>query len=325
MQLATSWMSYFNGLNSNDEFDKNIFNLWDSTIINEDSTENNIIKSLTEEPDLIIMSVAPVTRAVKILHSLHNLGGIRMRSKHRIVGLDGFTTPALPVLIGTESATSTVELRVLSYNSSRAFLSVADIGNSTIPTTGTKNFIHTRFVLLPPFIANVFITDSTRDPHQLLLNAIDLIDKFDENHSTDPLFTKASDASKHIVSFLWAAAKGLITALHSSHFLRDGEDWPSNFSFFLTAKKTPLSLNLSKQSMTVQLKVNSGKGWSKTDLKDAIKQGIVTPTDIPNFSHQLKNFWGLCAFFFGPRSIISTYLSPLMAKITQLTLTFEGA
>ena len=77
--------------------------------------------------------------------------------------------------------------------------------------------------------------------------------------------------------------------------------------------------------MILQIKVNQGQGWSETDLKEALKQGIITPMDIHSFSHQLKNFWGLSTFFFGSNSMVSTLLSPPPKKISQHRLTFEGA
>ena len=83
---------------------------------------------------------------------------------------------------------------------------------------------------------------------------------------------------------------GLIAALHAGHFLRDREDSPSNFSFFLTPPKKTISSNISKPNMVLQLKAFQGKGWSETDLKDVLKQGIITPSDIHEFGHRLKNF-----------------------------------
>ena len=81
---------------------------------------------------------------------------------------------------------------------------------------------------------------------------------------------------------------GLVTALHAGHFLRDREDSPSNFSFFLTPKKQPLSSDRFKSTMILQLKATQGKGWSETDFKEALKQGIVTPSNVSSLIHQLK-------------------------------------
>lgn len=83
---------------------------------------------------------------------------------------------------------------------------------------------------------------------------------------------------------------GLVTALHEGHFLLERENSPSNFSFFLTPKRQPLSSDKFRPTMILQLKASQGKGWSETDLKDALKQGIISSTDIHSFSYQLKNF-----------------------------------
>ena len=118
---------------------------------------------------------------------------------------------------------------------------------------------------------------------------------------------------------------GLVTALYSGHFLRDREDSPSNFSFFLAPKKQPLSAGHFQPTMILHLKASQGKGWSETDMKEALKQGIVTPDCIHSFTHQLRNLWALSAFFFGPNSILSQRLTPMMSVLAKYTLTFEGA
>ena len=118
---------------------------------------------------------------------------------------------------------------------------------------------------------------------------------------------------------------GLVTALFHGHFLREREDSPGNFSFFLVPKKQPLSIGHFKTAMILQLKKVAGKGWDDMDMSSALKQGIMTPHDIPTFTHQLKNTWGLASFFFGVDNLLSKRLVPFMAKIQKHTLTFEGA
>lgn len=99
---------------------------------------------------------------------------------------------------------------------------------------------------------------------------------------------------------------GFITALYTGKFLRERSDSPSNFSFFLVPKLKPLSSGFSEKAMILQLKTSQGKGWSDNDLKEAVKQGIITPTSQDEFRHQLKNLWGTSSFFFGENSKIAT-------------------
>ena len=466
MNLATSWKNYFSSLDTNDTSNQNldIFNRATSTT--DDTTNQTMITSLTEDIDVTILTVAPVTRKIKVLHSPTNLGGTRIKPEDKIVALDGFETNSTPVILDNDCVTSKVELRTPAYSKMVNWDSIDDIKSSLSPTSGQINFKHMSFVILPPFMTDHILDLDTRDPMELLLTCKDLMRDFDRSNNDNSDFKKAVDNCKNLISFLWAASKslipqmifvtacddaevsrwslnrhnnclhdisraplenegvnneviqslahsidtqtilfenmrqekqeekeekqnkysdlhdstkllilnassddgestpdqpvqscidffnkkniskaldfltmslsqdlnccvsietGLVTALYSGHFIRDRDDSPSNFSFFMTPKKQPLSSDRFKPTMILQLKASQGKGWSETDLKEAIKQGIETPTDIHSFGHQLKNFWGLSSFFFGENSILSKALEPLLATISNHTLTFEAA
>ena len=469
MDLQTSWKHYFSSLETNELANKNL-NVFDkATSVTDDFTNETLIRSLTEDIDIVILTVAPVTGNIKIFHSPINLGGTRIRPIHKLSALDGFNKNSTPVIFDQASITKTVDLRTPSFNKMRTWNTIESVTNSSAPTTGSKNFKHATFSILPPFIANHIIDFETRDPSELFITCLDLIEAHDSNHENDDEFEKAMEHCRNLLIFLWAASKslipptisitgidddevtrwssnrhstclsttfqnsndtankdnvndeiiqslahsinnqtlvfesfrqekqeekeekknkfadlhdttkllimnassidaesipnepttsckeffnkkniskamdfllttlsqdlkccvdidtGLVTALYAGQFLRDRDDSPSNFSFFLTPKKLPLSLNKLKPTMILQLKANQGKGWSETDLKDALKQGIATPHDIHSFGHQLKNFWGLAHFFFGKESILTQSLEPLLATISQHTLTFEAA
>ena len=77
-----------------------------------------------------------------------------------------------------------------------------------------------------------------------------------------------------------------MTALFNGVTLRNREDSPSNFSFFLVLRKKPLVATNRKANMILQLKVSQGKGWDEMDYKEALKQGIDTPDSIQNMAFQ---------------------------------------
>ena len=466
MNLTTSWKEYFKTLETNDDSNKNIDIFNKATSLTDDSTEDTIIKALTEDIDVTILTVAPVTGKIKVLHSPKNLGGTRIKPGNKIVALDGFVGTSTPVLLDNACVTSKVELRTPALSRMRDFDTIEDIQSSSPPTTGPLNFKHMSFIILPPFITEHILEIDTREPAELLLNCKNFIAAYDLSNNNNPDFKKAIDNCKNLITFLWAASKsllpqmifvtgyddaevlrwssnrhnncldtsssvssgtpnvnneiiqslahsidtqtilfenmrqekaeekeekqnkysdlhdstkllilnassqdgestpeqpvqscidffnkkniskaldfltmslsqelnccvnietGLVTALYSGHFIRDRDDSPSNFSFFMTPKKQPLSSDRFKPTMILQLKASQGKGWSETDLKDALKQGIETPNDIHCFGHQLKNFWGLSSFFFGENSVLSQALEPLLGTISNHTLTFEAA
>ena len=430
MNLSPNWTHYFEQLETNDELDRHLSVLSATSTVNAETDENDIIRLATEDPDIVIMTVSQITGDIKLLHSFRNLGGTRLRPSHKIVALDGFDTSSTPVIIGLKSITDTVEIRTPSYNSLRTLTTASAIEATTIPTNGNKNFTHTTFVILPPFLSLHVIKQESRDPHSLFLTCLETIEDFDELNIDDTSMNKATEHCRHVLSYLWAATKelipsinmvpghddqyikrwsnarhqmcissttvtnynqnpqaisdevvqslaqsintqsqlfetfrqeksdekeksnkfetlhdstkmlilnasstdgitaailptdsckefymkkniskaldllsttmsqeyeccvqletGLVTALHAGHFLRDREDSPSNFSFFLTPKKQPLSSDRFKSTMILQLKATQGKGWSETDFKEALKQGIVTPSNVSSLIHQLK-------------------------------------
>ena len=466
MNLSTSWKIYYDQLESNDEWNKEISTLAGATEVSEETSATEILQALTDDEDMIVMIVAPITNKIKLLHSLKNLGGTRLRPQDKIVGLDGFDGQATPVLIDTSSATTSVQLRVPAFTRIKALRSIDDINDLSAPSTGQINFRHTPFVFIPPFLATIITNSEERNPADMFITCNNAFYDFNNAHSDDPSYDKINENGKNILIFLWAATKkiitptmiipagddrdvvrwnrtrhnysihnatvdqtstsatnsqmfqnlaasiesqtqlfesirqekqeeklekqnkylelhdsarslilnassedglntqlepsghciefynkkniskamdyllttltheykccvtmdtGLVTALYSGHFLRDRDDSPSNFSFFLLPKKEPLSVNRLKPSIILQLKATQGKGWSELDMKEAIKQGVTTPSDIHSFYHQLRNFLGLVCIFFGDKSILANTLNKFIDILSQHTLTLEAA
>ena len=159
------------------------------------------------------MTVAPVTNKIKILHSPDNLGGTRIKPNNKFVALDGFNEISTPILLDEKCITSIVELRTPAFTKMKTWDNVEDIQTSTAPTSGSVNFRHTTFVILPPFIANHIIEFDTRDPKELFINCKNLMETHDKNNSGDTTFQRATDNCRHLLNFLWAASKGAIPPL----------------------------------------------------------------------------------------------------------------
>lgn len=117
---------------------------------------------------------------------------------------------------------------------------------------------------------------------------------------------------------------GLVTALYTGNFVRERDDAPCNFSFFMVPKLKPLSSGFQNKTTFLQLKATQGLGWDNPDIKEAIKQGIVTPNIISEFKHQLKNFWGLSSFFFGEKALLSKKLAALIQLCHRHSISIEA-
>ena len=118
--------------------------------------------------------------------------------------------------------------------------------------------------------------------------------------------------------------KGAALALYAGVFVRDIDDLPSNFSFFLVPKKKPSSVRSRNKSMLLQLKVLNGQGWSEKDFKEVSKQGIEAPNSIEELRFQLENFSGLSAFFFGETFLLTRNLTDFVKKIKTRVVAFDA-
>ena len=118
--------------------------------------------------------------------------------------------------------------------------------------------------------------------------------------------------------------QGLVQALYDGHFLRDREDSPSNFSFFLCPRMQPLASGNRKRNTILQIKTKQGKGWSDEDYAKAVRQGMSTPGDINTMMHQLRIFWGLSSLFFGDKSKLPKALADFITAINRNCITFEA-
>lgn len=117
---------------------------------------------------------------------------------------------------------------------------------------------------------------------------------------------------------------GLVTALYTGKFTRERDDAPCNFSFFMVPKLKPLSSGFQEKATFLQLKATQGQGWETLDIKEAIKQGIITPSTISEFEHQLKNLWGLSVFFFGETSVLPEALALFLQLCQRNSVSIEA-
>eukprot|EP00978_Attheya_sp_CCMP212_P028677 scaffold99711_cov44-Attheya_sp.AAC.2 len=67
-----------------------------------------------------------------------------------------------------------------------------------------KNFTRT-VVVIPPFLANEWVDNDSRDPLELLLQALAAMSNFDTLYQGNALIPNAGQSMLHVLQFLWAA------------------------------------------------------------------------------------------------------------------------
>jgi len=483
---SNTWKSYFQNLATNGDANKNVeaFGKCTTKIDNNTDFEKTLLSSLSEDPNTVIMAVAPVTGKMKLYHSITNLGGTRCRTENVFVGLEGFGPSATPIKFDMAKLKTVVHMQVPSPTD---LLACTDaVSAERMLESDEHTFSHAVLTILPPMLFTPYLELDTRSPSELLTETVSIMTMYDESHKDDPeeMYPKAKENCAFVLQFLWAAinnriphltcladsddaeltqwgrlrhhncilpahsasllplthpppglpplptntdtnlndtsstalhelsgniknqtevlermrqdrsdenkekshkfvslhestkrlilnassldgesvptdpeqtcrdfyakttvgkaldflamtlkekyrcvidiSTGLVSALYTGKFIRDREDSPNNFSFFMVPKLKPLSSGHSTQAMILQLKATQGKGWSENDLKEAVKQGIVTPSSPHELQYQLQNLWGLACFFFGPKSKLPSMLGDFILTIERHSLILEA-
>ena len=187
------------------------------------------LNQLTEDEDTIFLGMSPVTRKIKLFHSVTNLGGTGVRKDNKIVALEGFGPTATPVLLNEAGILAPLEVKVPTYSQLKAISRPEQVPGCSPTASGWTYLKNAQLIILPPFIANAFVEITERDPSKMIIETNSLINFFDSKPDSVES-NKAANHCKYILSFLWAAAHSHIPP---TYLMPDADDtelqtWSSN-------------------------------------------------------------------------------------------------
>jgi hypothetical protein len=198
------------------------------TLFSETVSKSDCIKLLKEENDAVFLTINPINKRASIAHHFNQFGGTRTQPNSLFSAMIGFDHQAFAVMIDIDSLLQGVKIRVPTWDTLKECKSIASFKALVAPAEpvagaegideekneegATFEEVYFRnFVLPPPFLANVLVDSDSRDPCALIIEAMNAISAFDERHKEDQDMPLATDALVHIVQFLWAAGKELVT------------------------------------------------------------------------------------------------------------------
>jgi len=208
---SNTWKNYYQNLVTNDDANRNLGAFQMCTTHTNPEFEKNLFLSLSEDPDTVIMAVAPITGNMKFYHSVSNLGGTRRRPENTIVGLEGFGPSATPVKFDMGMLKTVVDMKVPTD---------VDLLNCTDETTAARlteddfsAFKHAVLIVLPPMLVVPYLELDTKDPVSLLVETVSIINMFDETNKEEIDYPKAKEECVYVLKFLWAVVNGRIPKL----------------------------------------------------------------------------------------------------------------
>ena len=128
-------------------------------------------------PDLVVMIVSPVSKKMKIIHSINNLGGSLTAPDNRLVGLVGMTAKVFPILISSNVIGTNLDIEVPLVSDIKTIQNEVDFSGLEFKSKG--KYPGALFVLLPPFLAKVVIETTNHCPKFLFQEFIATIFSFE--------------------------------------------------------------------------------------------------------------------------------------------------
>ena len=116
-------------------------------------------------PALVVMMLSPVSKKMKIIHSIKHLGGSSTEPDNQLVGLVGMTAKAFPILISSNTTGANLDIEVHLVVDIKAIQNDADFSGLVFKTK--ENYSGSSFALLPPFLAKVIMETKNHCPEFL--------------------------------------------------------------------------------------------------------------------------------------------------------------
>lgn len=218
MYLTTkqeTWQKYFSEVGENNKsVNEHIKSFTD--ISKPSNDRNSKINQLSRDNgESILLFYCKVSKSIKVVHSISDVGSSTWSPDPTIVALDGFKrNNSTQILFDTNSILKEVEVdlplstRILSLNSKD------EIRESEAPANNPSKFKSLPFILLPPCLWNTVIEEEDKSPESIFVKVAESANKFIEDNKDDEILkTITKNDFLFILSFLWTAAKDKMEGL----------------------------------------------------------------------------------------------------------------
>jgi hypothetical protein len=210
---AINWTEFFETLPSIDDANRAMAELVEASEISSGKSEDELLAALVEDPETVVMAYVPPTKSILLLHHVTKLGGTRLTRDTHYVGLSGFGRSASPVLLTEKSLQDTVSVATPTPTRLMTLTTPDQLASTLAPLNNGPRLENRTYMILPPFLANIFISKTDLRPEELFIDALSAIQEFDTAYASISSMPKAADACKAYLQFLWACAHDEVSPL----------------------------------------------------------------------------------------------------------------
>ena len=110
-----NWTRFFENDPNSDLYNKQAESIVNATI--DTASDDECITTIKKEPNLIALSVAPITKSIQVFHHVTEIGGCIANPDKSIIALSGFDTKASSVHLSPDIFTSVSNVAVPKWTS----------------------------------------------------------------------------------------------------------------------------------------------------------------------------------------------------------------
>ena len=166
-----------------------------------DSTsDEDSLASIKKEPNLIFLTVEPISGNIQVIHHLTILGESIAMPDIVIVALKGFSPLPLALRLDEDFLEDTDETRVLSWPSIAALTTPAQV-KTIMPDARNVITKFRNIIAIPPFLAKTVMASTSMDPADILIDVLTSMKAFDTTHVVDASFPSSMTSCRCIIHF----------------------------------------------------------------------------------------------------------------------------
>ena len=150
MERKNTWRQYLIIHNDNEVLNQNQSSLklaWST-----DSSFDSCLELFGANPDIVVLMLSPISKKIKVINSVTNIGGSITNPGNQVVGLVERAAKAVPILLSNDSIGATIDIDVPLVEEIKLVRS--EVNFDQLDFKPSERYLGVSFALLPSFFLN---------------------------------------------------------------------------------------------------------------------------------------------------------------------------
>ena len=180
------------------------------------SITDTINKMTSDNGDSLLLFSSTISNSLRVIHSPFSLGNSNLHPETLMVALDGLHDSAIPIIFHPGKLFQETSLDAPTLTRLLSVDTKDDLKVLEAPTNNATKFDCLPFIILPPFLWEMFLQENDKSPESLFLATKLKITQFEDENKDNDQFQDVAKDCNFLLLFLWATTKDLIPNIEIS-------------------------------------------------------------------------------------------------------------